>query len=338
MAEILKEFDSVSDSEVADVADVHGVVGKVSPMKQGSSPYFNAVITDGEKKMKIVGFSSALRKRLASSECTMDSVRLQRCQVKRAKKSDDLEVVLRVGTEVHSSPKKFPRSKVCKILSDTIVLEELESKHDYETVNFTAKVVRVGEPVQVTPKLRKQDVTVADKSGVCKLTVWQENIGVLHLDSSYNFAQFSVRTYRNEKGLSWPKEGASYFEVEDIGDVAEDDLPETHTNISKAQIIAASLDKYNACHGCQSKVLPFHEEFGQCSKCGLNQVIATCKVVASARLVLNISVDEQCQVSAFTCVLSDIVEGKEVNMPNLLSSTPFSCSIENKIIISINRS
>ena len=38
MAEIFKEFDPVSNSEVAEIADVHGVVGKVSSMKQGSSP------------------------------------------------------------------------------------------------------------------------------------------------------------------------------------------------------------------------------------------------------------------------------------------------------------
>ena len=90
----------------------------------------------------------------------MDSVRLQRCQVKRAKKWNNLEVVLQAGSEVHSSPKRFPRSKVCKILSDTIVMEELESKHDYDALNFTAKGVRVGEPVQVRLKLRKQDVTL----------------------------------------------------------------------------------------------------------------------------------------------------------------------------------
>ena len=58
--------------------------------------------------------------------------------------------------------------------------------------------------------------------------------------------------------------------------------------------------------------------------------------MASAHLVLNIRVDEQCQVSAFTYVLSDIVEGKEVNVSNLLSSTQFSCSIEKQIIFSIN--
>ena len=114
---MFKEFDSVSDSEVVDIADVHGVVGKVSSMKQGSSLYFNAVITDGEKKLKIIGFSSGLCKRLASSYCMMDSVRLQRYQVKRAKKWNDLEVVLRAGLEVHSSPKRFPCSRSAKFLA-----------------------------------------------------------------------------------------------------------------------------------------------------------------------------------------------------------------------------
>ena len=77
MAEKSMEFACVSDSQVTDVADVHVVVGKVSPMKQGTSPYFNAVITDGEKEMRIVGFSSGLRKSLASSKSTMDAVNLQ---------------------------------------------------------------------------------------------------------------------------------------------------------------------------------------------------------------------------------------------------------------------
>ena len=122
--------------------------------------------------------------------------------------------------------------------NNTIMLEELERKHDYDIVNFKAKVIKIGDPVQVTPKLRKQEVTPANKSGASKLTVWKQNIGILRvlsLYSSYELTQFSVCTYRNEKSLSWPKDGASYSEFEDIGDMVEDDLPEAYINIPNAQ-------------------------------------------------------------------------------------------------------
>ena len=54
-------FDKVADLETAEDANLHGVITNVSPMKKGggASPCFDAKLCDGEKRVRIVGFSSA---------------------------------------------------------------------------------------------------------------------------------------------------------------------------------------------------------------------------------------------------------------------------------------
>ena len=114
-------------------------------------------------------------------------------------------------------------------------MEELDRKSDYERVSFKAKIIQLGDPIKVGAGLQKQDVTISDQTGAAKLTVWEKNIGLLSLDSSYEFSQFIVQTYRNEKSLSWPKEGASFAPIDDKGVIAEDDLPETCTTHRSAK-------------------------------------------------------------------------------------------------------
>ena len=71
-------------------------MANVSPMKKGgASPYFDAKLYDGEKQVRIVGFSSAQRKRLANCQDTMNLVDLKRIRLKKAKNTDELEVVLK---------------------------------------------------------------------------------------------------------------------------------------------------------------------------------------------------------------------------------------------------
>ena len=65
-------FEKVADLEVINEANVHGIIANVSPVKKGTTPYFDAKLCDEEKQVRVVGFSSTLRKRLASFQDTMD--------------------------------------------------------------------------------------------------------------------------------------------------------------------------------------------------------------------------------------------------------------------------
>ena len=171
---LAKSFDNVADMKPCEDAIVHGVITNVSPMKMGASPYFDAKLCDEQKNARLVGFTTSQRKRLISHETTMDPVALSGVKIKKARNSEDLEIVLKSTSDVINSPKKFSSAKISKASSNRIVLKDLSSKNNYDRISFKAKVTRIDPPTKVSPTLQKQEVTIADSSAAAKLTLWND--------------------------------------------------------------------------------------------------------------------------------------------------------------------
>ena len=172
----MSSFETVTDIEPSENANIHGIIAYVSPMKD--SPYLDAKLCDGERKVRVVGFISNQRKRLPNDEGTMDPVALNNIKVKKSKTSDDLEVVLKSTSQVQASPKKFSKAKVALLVDTHTILSDLDKRANYDQVTVKAKVIRVELPVQVFSNLRKQDVIIADSSATTRLTC-----GKMPLDS-----------------------------------------------------------------------------------------------------------------------------------------------------------
>ena len=191
----LTEFDSIAQLQPTNAASIHDVVTNVSPMKKSqSTSYFEAKLCDDDTQVRLVGFSATQQKRLANCQDTMDPVNLSDVKIKCAKHSDDLELLLKTSSQVQRSPKKIAPAKVAKLVSSNISLIDLQHKKDYDRVNVRAKVLRIEDPVKVSPVLQKQDVTIADSSAAAKITLWEKSIGNLSVHKSYEFPQFAVRT------------------------------------------------------------------------------------------------------------------------------------------------
>ena len=80
----LEEFASLKDVKPTENAQFQGIVMIVSPMKKGHvATYFDAKITDEEKEICIVRFSSNLRKRMAGLEDKEEPVTLENCTIKK---------------------------------------------------------------------------------------------------------------------------------------------------------------------------------------------------------------------------------------------------------------
>ena len=203
-------------------------------------------------------------------------------------------------------------------------------------MSISAKVLRIQAPIKVAGGLTKQEVTVADDTGAIKVTLWERFIGCLHDEASYELKNLTVRTFKGEKYLSVPKEGAEMREIDDIGPVAEDDLPDNTKEVTGVKIIGAVVNSYNACLACNSKVIPLNEELSKCTKCDLEQLNnSNCKV--SATLYVSIGCNF-CSVNAFTDVLKSIVlPGQDITSINLLIAPPFTCILEDSIITSASR-
>ncbi len=127
-------------------------------------------------------------------------------ELKPARQSDDLEVILKGHLLVHDSPKKFEVKDLSAIGSSNITLNNLADKADFDKVSFPAKVTCVSNPIHVSGGKTKQDIVVADTLASARVTLWEDDVGKLKKDSSYKFTNFVVRTYAKQIYISLPKD------------------------------------------------------------------------------------------------------------------------------------
>ena len=327
------EFDNLKRTTASDSATVHGVVASLSPMKKGrSANYFEGRITDGDTEMRLVGFRDAARKKLVSFQKSSSPVSLEKVTIKRARDSSDLELLLNNSSNITHSPKKF---KISPRKPDLISLEILPNLSVYTEVNFKAKVIDLQKPEKISNGLTKQEVIIADLTAAARLTIWESDVATLTKDNSYYFKAMSVRSFKNEKYLTKPRDGASIEVIEDIGDVATDNLPQNTTTLHGAEIIGIqSLQSYSACISCNSKVTFLQDSMAQCTKCSMIMPSDRCKDKVSARLYLEES-GHYYNLSAFDDILKAITKSDEVTAHLLLGAKPTTLTYMENVIISV---
>lgn len=77
---------------------MHGRVLRISPIEDGKgAPYFEAQLCDGEWQIRLVRFKRSQRDLPSDFEGSSNSVVLENCQVKKARLSEELEVLLYTG-------------------------------------------------------------------------------------------------------------------------------------------------------------------------------------------------------------------------------------------------
>ena len=93
---------------------------------------------------------------------------------------------------------------------------DLPNLSDGTRVNCTVKVLRMEETALVSGGQHLQNVIISDSTKADKIVLWND-IGKLKVGCSYNLSHVLVKSYQNEKFLQFPKQGATYEEIEDIG-------------------------------------------------------------------------------------------------------------------------
>ena len=332
------EFECLRKICEVENANVHGVVASVSPMKKGKgAKFFDAKVTDGETHVRVVGFQAAQRKRLASFHDMSASVSLQNCKVKRARNSEEFEVLLKSNSRVEASSRKFSVDDIANIAAPHITLDQLDGKNVFDSVSVAAKVIRVDDPVKVAGEKTKQDVIIADSTAAAKICLWEGNVNCLLSGRSYTLKNIHVQSFQNHKFLSVPREGASIAEVDDIGEVWEDHVAEEPITIHGAEVVAVlGLESYFACFVCKSKVEHTENKMGCCTKCGVPQCIDYCKKQLSAKLMMT-SADAFVTLNGFGNNIQDIVGQEEVTAKSLMTARPFTLTYANNVIMSISR-
>ena len=319
---------------------VHGVVGSVSPMTKAKSgkEYFHAFLTDGSDKLRVVGFGKSQRNLLKDFEEKGDPVALEDCRVKRSRYSDDLEIMLKPETTLVVSPKRVKVDPQMFTSNKPVIeLKEVIKRPRFDHVSFNAKVVRVDSEAVVADGLKVQNIVVADHTKAVKVAIWEADIGSVQKHKSYFFENFVVNIFKSEKFLQWPKTGATVTEIDNIGDVEQDDVPGLES-VNGAEVAGVlNLDCSTVCIACKSRVDKKNQRMGICCKCGMTQSLERCATQMRARLLLTVPGGEYITVRAYGKQLEKIADTADVTEETLITSQPFNLTHDHNMVNTVSR-
>ncbi len=204
-----RSFDKLSDIDnPQNSADIHVAVQNITPIKKAKSgvDYFDGYVTDGSRRMRLVGFDGNIQTTLSSFAETKSPVMIEKCQIKRGR-TDELEILLSSSSKIKPSPKKFDFAASASVSSmatpaaNDAQLYEVQTIDDGIFVNVVAKVISVKPAKHVSTGL-VQELIVTDGTCELKLSVWDDNIGKFQQSNAYNFFKVAVRSFRNEKNAN----------------------------------------------------------------------------------------------------------------------------------------
>lgn len=96
------------------------------------------------------------------------------------------------STKLSISLKKINLSIVKTMTTGDACVSSIDSRNPYNRVTIRAKVLRVQLPINVSPRLKKQDITVADATAAVKVMLWEANENTVKEEALYEFRNFSV--------------------------------------------------------------------------------------------------------------------------------------------------
>ena len=286
-----EEFESLTAiTSPNKAAKVHGRVTKLSPMKTSSRnfKYFDGQLADGTASMRIFGFNNDAHQKMATHYQEKNPIVLDNCQIQKSKFGESMEVFVDVTTNITESPKQFTSVDI-SAGTNIITLNQLPVLTKFQTVTVSVKVLKAKERTEVKCGLWMQDVTVSDPSGTARLTLWQNDIGILDEGKSYQLQDVLVHSFCNTNYLSPPRTGFSFSPIEDLGEDA--DAPEHQRNVIDNAVVASvsNLTRGSFCisPNCHGKVTPTNGLIGSCTICSAAQRMDKCRKSVSATLLIS---------------------------------------------------
>lgn len=322
-------------------ATVTGILASISPTKPKST-FFDGELTDGDTVMRLVGFDKEVKNVLEGFFKKNVPVTLNNCQIQENKFTKKLEILVKTYTIVEASSVNFKEIDVSTIGSDIISLAELPKKSEYDRVTVRIQVTKVEGTEVVGRGKKKQEIVIADSTGVANLTLWEEDIGSLKADECYQLNRVVVRTYRGKRHLSFPQSGATSLNIENIGEVMDEscDLDSDDKLIEGAKVIGVhDLTNIYNCFCCKRGTVEPDKDnkFGKCTQCSTYQVLKQLKVTAKLFLESH-DISEHVTIRAYGDLLTQIVAGEEVSTESLLKAPPFDARYnEYHVLTSIQR-
>ncbi len=350
-----KEFEDVSSvTGPASGVSIHGILVSVSPMMGKKAKHFDGQIRDDQTSMRIVGFHSDARRKLLENKGK--NINLTHCDIKYARKSSQLELVVTKSTIIHKSETSLLPRPTKRPMSIT-PLSQLEQLQPLEEVIVEVRVDHVEVAKTVHGGRKKQDILVRDDKDMAKVTLWESNVGKLKALQSYRLSGLVVQKYKGKTSLSTAKRNIKIEKIPPVADIkletsgTQSDDSETraestsgrssHTSdYEEFKIIGVDqFDMYTGCMKCSSEVVCIDSaDVGECMNCHMVQSMSECPTLLKSMVIA------KCRASKMPLIvyhqqILDIAQlpASKITPMVLLKAEKFSMDYDQGVIKSITR-
>ena len=231
---------------------------------------------------------------------TETPVTLRNCQINNNRTTGKLLIVVKSHTileESHDKNLSIPNRNT--LGSPAVTITELSTLGEYDRATLQVTARKVKDRVTVSNGEQKQEIIVADSTSHTMLTLWEEDIGMIAENKSYQLNRVQIHHYLGKTEQNFPRFGASAEEIDDLLKVSMVDSNDDTTDLYSVNIIASHktpdnihLETTFICINCR-KSLPCDPKstITHCQQCGTKQKPPNNKT--SAKLFIEGSSGEQ---------------------------------------------
>ena len=312
-------------------ATVNAIVTSISPAKP-SSKCFRGELADNQTVIPCITFDKVQRDKLEEFSKSQKTVTLTNCQISVNKPTGKPEVIIKGYTVIDECKSEQFTNDRNTIGSPIVKIESLESMEQYSRVTVQVMVTHVGDIKTVSTGKYKQELAVADETGVTTLTLWENDIDNLEENVSYQLNRVQVNKFQGKTELVFPNYGASITVIPELKNFSKEVPPSQTvnlTNYSNCTIegvqqlstiytcISSSCKSTIECETTDMKGRPK----ATCNVCGTVQILRHPR--RTARLFIRTSQNDELWLRAYSETLNNIVGSTMFTPEDLIDSPPF---------------
>jgi hypothetical protein len=276
---------------------LEGYIHSLSPMKTSKTSkvkYFNYSLQKQDETLRGVCFSPQKYPEMKTLEKTKSPVKLQ-----NYKFSTTNDIIVDQKTSL--SPLQEVPFAISKITtaSDVTNIGSLLSVTAEQIITLKVEVTHIASVKTILTQhhgqLQKQEVMLRDPTGTIKLVLWEQYVDALVVNKTYVLENLKLKVYNDKGYLNSPKDvDFKYKEVQPF----EQPLPEAEHVIDTPSITGKivgikDITTIKACTSCGKSTEPCESstKLGQCQVCNFVQVLESCDLHWSLRLLVKASDD-----------------------------------------------
>ena len=131
-------------------------------------------------------------------------------------------------------------------------------------------VVKVSEPQSITGGKVKQKVHIANSTGRAVVTLWEQDVGLLESNKSYQLNCIEVRSFQGKHQLPFPT-AASIDQISDVEDIVGTPTSDKDDDEELYGITVSGIRQHETvycCINCNRTVSATNAHIGDCTTCG----------------------------------------------------------------------